>query len=58
MSVEGIYRVSGFQEEMDSLRLALDKGRILITTQLYSFISHSIYISIQFFFFKCIEQLK
>ncbi|XP_060868844.1 N-chimaerin isoform X2 [Metopolophium dirhodum] len=25
MSVEGIYRVSGFQEEMDSLRLALDK---------------------------------
>jgi len=30
MSVEGIYRVSGFQEEMDSLRLALDKGRISI----------------------------
>jgi len=28
MSVEGIYRVSGFQEEMDSLRLALDKGKI------------------------------
>jgi hypothetical protein len=28
MSVEGIYRVSGFQEEMDNLRLALDKGKI------------------------------
>jgi len=30
MCVEGIYRVSGFQEEMDSLRLALDKGKINI----------------------------
>lgn len=37
MSVEGIYRVSGFQEEMDSLRLALDKGRLLITSQFYTF---------------------
>lgn len=30
MSIEGIYRVSGFQEEMDSLRLALDKGKYCI----------------------------
>lgn len=34
MSVEGIYRVSGFQEEMDSLRLALDKGNFFITVYL------------------------
>lgn len=28
--MEGIYRISGFADEMDTLRMSLEKGEILI----------------------------